>query len=100
MTDLTIAKTILSQFGGNKFIAMTGAKSFVGSENSLTFKIGRNSSKCNYVKVIYNYGKDLYEVEFLYVSTKGSKVLKKFEEVSAEDLQERFSEVTGMYTYL
>jgi len=100
MSDLTIAKTILCQLGGNKFIAMTGAKSFVGSENSLAFKIGRNKTKCNYVQVIYNYGKDLYEMRFSFVSVKGLEELKKIEEVYAEDLQDLFTEFTGLYTYL
>jgi len=100
MSDLTIAKTILSQLGGNKFIAMTGAKSFVGSENSLTFRIGRNKTRCNYVQVIYNYGKDLYEMRFGFVSIKGLKELKKIEEVYAEDLQDLFTEFTGLYTHL
>ena len=35
-----VAKTILQQLGGNKFIAMTGAKNFGSSKNSLQFKIG------------------------------------------------------------
>lgn len=30
-----VARTILAQLGGNRFIAMTGAKRFVFSENSL-----------------------------------------------------------------
>lgn len=100
MSDQTIAKMILNQFGGNKFIAMTGAKAFIASENTLSFKIGKNSSKCNSVKVVYNFGKDLYEMEFLYVSINGVKVLKKFEDVYSDSLCDRFTEFTGMHTSL
>jgi hypothetical protein len=35
MSNLTVANTILEQLGGGRFIAMTGAKSFVGGEDSL-----------------------------------------------------------------
>jgi len=42
MADLTVAKTIFEQLGGEHFVAMTGAKDFVGTEDSLTFKVGSN----------------------------------------------------------
>lgn len=100
MSDLSISKTILAQLGGNKFVAMTGAKSFVGSENSLTFRIGRNKTRCNYVQVIYNFGKDLYEVRFGYVSVKGLKEYQKYDEVYADQLTEIFEGYTGLYTRL
>jgi hypothetical protein len=101
MSDLTIAKTILSQLGGNRFIAMTGAKSFVGSDNSLTFRIGRNKTRCNYVQVIYNYGEDLYELRFGYVSIKkGLEEMKRIDGVYAEDLQRLFTDFTGLYTHI
>jgi len=100
MSDLTIAKTILSQLGGNRFIAMTGAKNFVGSEKGLFFKIGRNSTRINLIKIEYNYGKDLYEMTFIYCAKGILKEIKKFEDVYAEDLQIIFTEVTGLYTHL
>lgn len=100
MSDLTIAKTILSQLGGNRFIAMTGAKNFVGSDKDLSFKIGRNSTKTNLVKITYNYGKDLYEMHFYYASIKGLKELQMYDEVYAEDLQELFTRFTGLYTHI
>ena len=36
MSNLTVAKTILEQLGGNKFCMMTGAKNLAGDENSLS----------------------------------------------------------------
>jgi prolyl-tRNA synthetase len=59
-----IANTILSQFGGHKFVVMTGAKNFVAIENGIRFNIGRNGSKANMVKVILD-GDDTYTMQFV-----------------------------------
>ena len=97
---LQIAKTILSQLGGNKFVAMTGAKSFgydsKGSVVSLQFKIGRNAKQVNIVRINYIKGKDLYEMNFY----KGTKLLKKVSNVYADQLRKIFTKHTGMYTSL
>lgn len=100
MTDLTIANTILSQLGGNRFIAMTGSKNFAGGENYLTFKVIRNNSKATHVKIEYIYGQDLYTVSFLKCSVKGIVTLKKLGEVYAEELVNIFEEQTGLATHL
>lgn len=39
MTSNYVAQTILSQLGGNRFVAMTGAKNMVYAANSLTVKV-------------------------------------------------------------
>ena len=97
---LQIAKTILSQLGGNTFVAMTGAKSFgydsKGSSVSLQFRIGRNAKQVNIVKINYIRGKDLYEMEFY----KGTKLLKKVSNVYADQLRKIFTKHTGLYTSL
>lgn len=51
MTDLTVAKTILAQLGGERFVMMTGATGFIGSADSLTFKLGRNPGRVTHVRV-------------------------------------------------
>ena len=88
---LQIAKTILSQLGGNRFIAMTGAKRFEydskGSVVTLQFKIGRNAKQVNIVRINYIKGKDLYEMNFY----KGTKLLKKVSNVYADQLQKIFT---------
>ena len=61
---MTIAATILAQLGGSRFIAMTGAKNLVNHGSALTFKIGRNSSKANMVRVTLN-SDDTYTVDFI-----------------------------------
>jgi len=63
MADLTAAKTILEQLGGEHFVAMTGAKDFVATEDSLTFKIGSNPNHVSHVRVTQTPG-DLYAVTF------------------------------------
>ena len=97
---LQIAKTILSQLGGNRFVAMTGAKSFgydsKGSVVSLQFRIGRNAKQVNTVRINYIRGKDLYEMNFY----KGTKLLKKVSNVYADQLKKIFTKHTGMYTSL
>jgi len=98
-TDLTVAKTILHQLGGNRFIAMTGAKNFIGSNNSMSFKIGRNSSKTNYIRISLNV-MDLYKMEFLNIRSGKMKTVEEFENVYSDALQAIFTSVTGLNTRL
>jgi hypothetical protein len=98
-TDMTVAKEILSQLGGNKFIVMTGAKNLAGSENSLSFKIGRNKSSANWVEIKLN-GKDLYDITFSQARGANFKVLKVYNDIYNDMLQEIFTDFTGMNTHL
>jgi hypothetical protein len=99
MTNQEIATTILKQLGGNKFKVMTGAKNFAYGDSNLTFKIGRNSGKCNHVRVTLN-SMDTYKMEFISVRGTTIKTVKEFNNVYCDQLQEIFTEVTGMYTSL
>lgn len=129
-----IAQTILSQFGGNKFVVMTGAKNFVAIENGIRFNIGRNGSKANMVKVVLDWD-DTYTMQFIKIgkavnpytimmryADKGlseqefnevvtaaikkaeknaePKVLKEYEGIYFDQLQELFTDYTKMYTRL
>ena len=100
-----VAQTILQQLGGNKFIAMTGAKRFVAHEDGLSFSLGRNASNANYVKITLN-GKDLYDVKFERVTTnKTTFEMKRVVKAEEKDLycdmlQSTFTEITGLYTSL
>ena len=99
-TDMTVAKTILEQLGGNKFRMMTGAKNFGARDNSLSMRIGRNSSNSNYLKITLN-EMDTYDMKFC-------KLTRKFEEKSVTEynniyndmLTDQFTAHTGMYTSL
>ena len=111
----TVANTIYQQLGGGRFAAMTGAKYFVACNNGLQFRIGRNASKANVVKITLN-SLDLYDIEFIkhveykFTISKDGKSFKerpeswqtvaKKESVYADMLQDIFTAVTGMYTHL
>ena len=99
MNNQEIAATILSQLGGNRFIAMTGAKNLVSGNGTLGFKIGRNSGKCNHVRITLN-SNDTYKIEFINVRKMEFKTTSEFNDVYADQLQSIFTEVTGLYTSL
>lgn len=63
---MTIAQTILSQLGGNRFIAMTGAKNLINCGDALQFNLPRGfaKNKANKVRVTYEKSADLYSVVF------------------------------------
>lgn len=101
-TDMTVARVILDQLGGNRFVAMTGAKHFTGGNAFLQFSIPTTRvGKINKVVITLN-GKDLYDVGFFRMNSKtfSIKSVKTVNDIYAEDLQEVFTEATGLYTHL
>jgi len=102
MSDMTVAKTILAQLGGNKFAMMTGAKNFVGGDKSLMFSIGGGAkNKINKVRVTLT-DADLYDIEFMKFSPKKltCDVVSKAEGIYNDMLCEVFTTHTGFYTSL
>ena len=95
------AGEVLRQLGGNRFIMMTGAKNFVKNDakKTISFKIGRNSKRVNHVRITLN-SMDTYDMEFLWISVKGIKVVSKEMGVYNNSLQAVFTEHTGMDTSL
>lgn len=98
---MQVAETILKQLGGNRFIAMTGARNFVGSESSLQFGIPAKLTKNGANRVHVELGADdLYTVDFYRLhGLKFSKV-STHEMVYAEDLRRLFTSETGLDTSL
>ncbi len=96
---MSIAKEILRQLGGNRFIAMTGAKNFLDHGNALSFKIGRNSSRANKVKVTLD-PDDTYTVEFGRFQKLEYKTLETKSGVYNDMLQSIFTAYTGLDTHL
>tara|TARA_B110000908_G_C9836695_1_gene263787 strand:+ start:92 stop:391 length:300 start_codon:yes stop_codon:yes gene_type:complete len=94
-----IATTILQQLGGNKFAVMTGSKNFIAGKNSLSMKLSRNSSKCNYLRITLN-GKDLYDIEFISIRGSVIKTKEAFNDVYNDQLVNIFESTTGLYTRL
>jgi len=97
--DMSVAKEILNQLGGNKFIAMIGAKNIAGDAHSLSFRIGKNSSGINYVKITLN-AMDTYDIEFGKILGTEYKVVKAVNDIYNNQLQEIFKKYTGMDTHL
>ena len=97
---MRVAKTILEQLGGNKFRMMTGAKNLAGDENSLSMRIGRNSTNSNYLKITLN-SWDLYDMKFCKLTRKfEEKSIKEYKNIHDEHLRLMFTKHTGMYTKL
>jgi hypothetical protein len=95
MTNMTVARAILEQLGGARFVAMTGAKNFVGSADSLTFKIGPNPKRVSQVRVTLAPA-DLYAVTFFRIGA----APRIASDVYCSMLEEVFSQHTGLYTRL
>ncbi len=107
-----IANTILQQLGGGRFIAFTGSKDFIAIENGLQISLAKNASKANRLKVTLN-GMDTYDMEFYRYtaprySTRGGQfrmypekvtMVKEYKGIYFDQLQELFTETTGMYTH-
>ena len=98
--DKRQAGEMLKQLGGNRFIAMTGAKNFAVGPKGAGFKIGKNAKNVNYVRIDLDKGKDLYDMYFNFVSVRGVKLKSKVKGVYADQLQKMFTKHTGMYTSL
>ena len=100
MSNLKVAETILEQLGGNHFRMMTGAKHLAGDENSLSMRIGRNSSNSNYLKITLN-SMDLYDMEFCKLTKLGEKKsVTEYNNVYNDLMRGTFTAHTGMYTTL
>lgn len=96
---MQVAQTILKQLGGNKFIAMTGAKNIGGTENSLSFKIGSNAKRVTHVKITLT-DDDLYDVEYYNIRGTNFKTVAKSEGIYSDMLRKDFEQNTGLYTSL
>ena len=95
----TTAGIILKQLGGNKFRMMTGAKNLAGDENSLSMRIGRNSSNSNYLKITLN-SMDTYDMKFYRLWRFEEKSVCEYNNIYCDMLTDMFTAHTGMYTSL
>lgn len=97
-----IAKIILQQLGGNKFVTMTGAKDLIAGEDYLGFKLPSRFAKdgVNYIKVTLN-ASDTYTMMFQKWNWAKGKCLfaHEHEDVYCEDLQRIFTSETGLCTH-
>jgi len=87
----------LQQLGGNRFIAMTGAKNLAvdKSKNELHMKIMRNSKGISHVRIRLT-SMDLYDMEFLQVRAGKIKIKSKEKGVYGDQLAKMFKKNTGL----
>lgn len=98
---MQVAQTILSQLGGNRFIAMTGAKDFLGSENSLQFRLPKIVNGISHVRIVLDID-DTYIVEFLKWNARKLEmhITARHTGIYCDKLQELFTNETGLFTTL
>lgn len=105
---MDVSQVILTQIGGRRFTAMTGAKNFVGGENTLSFTIAAsNEAKIKGCRIRLD-ADDTYTMVFLKKAKKdpvfkmsvGLDVAVERSGLHAEDLQRVFTSVTGLDTHL
>jgi len=101
-----VAKIIIQQLGGGRFKVMTGAKQWAiptGEKPGVEFRLPSDSNfvkdGINYVKILLN-GRDLYDIKFGRIWGMKYNILKTMEDIYCEDLQELFTETTGLHTHL
>lgn len=99
MTAQNTAQTILSQLGGNRFIAMTGCSNFLSDTSSLSFKLPRGcANKATHCTITLD-ASDTYTVEFVKCNMRAAvyrQVVAETSGVYAESLTELFTAATGL----
>ena len=97
VTDKTVAIEILKQLGGNRFIAMTGARNFYATDNGMGFRLPGTMTKdrINFVKITLN-GLDLYDLEFKSIWGDKIKTVCTFEGAYNDMLQQIIESKTGL----
>lgn len=106
-TNKEVAITILQQLGGRRFLAFTGSKNLVCTNNSLNMKLTRNrigathltitlmpddTYKMEFIKIINGNIENNFETKFIYLKTET--------DVYCDMLQDIFEKTTGLYTHL
>lgn len=100
-TPQQIAQTILEQLGGNKFLAMTGARDLLyGGEYHLQFRLPRGAAKNKATNVTVKLiGDEHYELMFYKVHRFNITQISKFETIP-ENMRETFTRETGLHCTL
>jgi len=99
---MQVANTILSQLGGTRFVVITGARDFVGREDSLTMRLPRGTkSGVTHLRIRLD-PSDTYTVESMKYSKRAMQMTKieTREDVYVDMLRETFESMTGLYASL
>jgi hypothetical protein len=95
------APEVIKQLGGNKFIAMTGAKNFTKDDESkfIMFKVPRAKNGITNVMITLT-GNDLYNIDFFKIKGNNVKQLPTVKGVYSNELRDVFTQYTGLKTSL
>ena len=91
----TVARTILEQLGGQRFVLLTGAKSFAAGAKSLSFRLPGGQGL-----VITLNGNDTYDIDHFVLRGTTVKDKGRREGIYCDMLQDVFENMTGFYTTL
>lgn len=109
--EVNVPKVILEQLGGNKFLAMTGAKGLVADGNTLRMSLPKNMSRANRLYITLD-NTDTYTMRFFHYSmprlnhktmtwsAERVKDVAEYTDVYCDGLAGIFTKVTGMDTHL
>ena len=92
-----VAETILEQLGGNRFVVMTGARSFLADGNVLRFRLPSNFAihGINAVSVTLN-GADTYDLVFSKVRGSSVTEVAAVTHIYVDQLRNVFRSETGL----
>lgn len=94
-----VAQIIFQQLGGNRFKAMTGAYSFTGSSDTLSFRIPqKNRGRFGGVRITLT-SADLYDVHFVRLNGFTPETVSH-KGIYADQLERVFTEETRLLTRL
>ena len=100
MSNTDIAKTILEQLGGQRFIMMVGAKNLVALSDGIRFQL----KSCTFNKgikdivIILDFASDTYIMKFYKNLAKSDLPIVEINEVYCDMLESMFEQETGLYT--
>lgn len=98
MAQITLNQLTNSSNGGNRLVAMIGAKNFVRDEKNYTigFKFAaKATNKANYCRIKLN-AMDLYDVEFISIRGVNVKTISTHNGLYADMLKGTFEDETGL----
>lgn len=97
---MEVLQIILQQMGGQMFLAMTGGKAYRVNDYTLGVKF-QSCQKANYVTIFLN-SMDTYDMKFYQCSptTLVDTEVCTFENLYFDQIQDTFTEVTGLNTSL
>lgn len=96
---MNTAQIILQQLGGNRFLAMTGARNLVNHGDALSMHLPRNASGANRLTIRLD-ASDTYTVRFWKMRNFEAIDIASHDGIYCDQLQPLFTKETGFDTRL